>query len=114
MTNANLQALSSLSFLGRVLIMAGAGLLFLVSLALQIGMLGYSHFQPGNLWIVSTILERAWSMLIGQLYSLGAQWLVTFWPLPPISFGLAILLLIRSEGKRRAPSASSGGQNHGQ
>jgi len=94
--------------------MGAAGLLVLVGLVLQLGVLGYGHFQPGNIWIVSTILERAWSMLSAQLDALGVQWLVTFWPVLLISIGLAVLIVTRGESGQRVLSPSQGGQNHGQ
>jgi hypothetical protein len=114
MAKANLLGPSALSLFGRVLIMGGAGLLVLVGLVLQLGALGYGHFQPSNIWIVSTILERAWSMLSAQLDALGVQWLVTFWPVLLISIGLAVLIVTRGESGQRVLSPSQGGQNHGQ
>jgi len=113
-TNANRQELSAQSVSGRVFIVAGAGLLVLVGLVLQLGALGYGHLQPGNIWIASTIVERLWSMLIAQLDSPGVQELATFWPLLLISMGLALLLVTKREETQRAQSSSRGGQHHGQ
>jgi len=93
--------------------MGGAGLLVLVGLVLQLGALGYGHFQPGNIWIVSTIMERAWSMLTTQLDTLGVQWLARLWPMLLISIGLAIIAVVRGESRQPVLSPSQGGQNHG-
>jgi hypothetical protein len=114
MTNANRQASLALSVSGRIFIMAGAGLLILVGLVLQLGTLGYGHVQPGNIWIASMFAGSVWSMLITQLDSPGVQQLATFWPLLPIIMGLAILLVTRRETIQPVLSRSRGGQNHGQ
>ena len=94
--------------------MAGAGLLILVGLVLQLGTLGYGHVQPGNIWIASTFAGSVWSMLITQLDSPGVQALAAFWPLLLTSMGLAILLVTRRETIQPVLSRSRGGQNHGQ
>ena len=113
MTNANPQSPFALSGSGRIFIIGGAGLLILVGLVLQLGALGYGHAQPGNIWIASTIVHSAWTMLIAQLDSPGVQALATFWPLLLISMGLAILLVTKGEESQRVLSSSRGGQNHG-
>jgi hypothetical protein len=114
MSNTNPQSPFALSVSGRIFIMGGAGLLILVGLVLQLGALGYGHAQPGNIWIASTIVESAWTMLIAQLDAPEVQALATFWPLLLISMGLAILLVTKGEESQRALSSSRGGQNHGQ
>jgi len=113
MSNTNRQAPSALPILGRTLIMGGSGLLILVGLVLQLGALGYGHAQPGNIWIASTIVGSAWSMLITQLDSAAVQGLATFWPLLLVSMGLALLLVTRRAGTQPALSSFQGGQNHG-
>lgn len=113
MTNANRQLPSAQTVSGRIFIVAGAGLLILVGLVLQLGALGYGHVQPGNIWIASTIVERVWGMLIALLDSPGVQELSTFWPMLPISMGLALLLVTKREESRPSLSSSWGGQNHG-
>jgi hypothetical protein len=90
--------------------MGGAGLLILAGLVFQLGTLG--HVPPGNVWIVSTIVESIWSMLIPQLDAQEVQELTTFWPLLLISMGLAILFVTRREGDQRLLSPSRGGQSH--
>lgn len=113
MSNTNRRAPSALPILGRTLIMGGSGLLILVGLVLQLGALGYGHVQPGNIWIASTIVGSAWSMLITQLDSPTVQQLATFWPLLLISMGLALLLVTKREVSLLALPSSRGGQNHG-
>ena len=113
MSNTNRQAPSALPILGRTLILGGSGLLILVGLVLQLGALGYGHFQPGNIWIASTIVGSGWSMLVTQLDSPAVQHLATFWPLLLISMGLAALLVTKREERQPALSSSRGGQNHG-
>jgi len=112
MTNAIQQGPSALSILGRTFGMGGAGLLILAGLVFQLGALGY--VQSGNLWIVSTILESVWRMLIAQQVAPEMQGLMAFWPLALISMGLAILLVTRRENDQRVLSPSRGGQSHGE
>jgi len=114
MTNANRQVPYALSVPGRIFVMGGAGLLILVGLVLQLGALGCGHVRPGNIWIVSMIAEGVWSMLIARLDAPGMQELTTFWPLLPISIGLAILLVTRQKGSQQVLSHSRGGQKHGE
>src|SRR5208283_2363098 len=113
MSHTNPQAPTALSLLGRIFIMGGAGLLILVGLVLQLGTLGYGHVQPGNIWIASTVVESAWSMLITQFDSPAVQQLATFWPLLLISMGLALLLVTKWAETQPARSSFQGGQNHG-
>jgi hypothetical protein len=112
MTIANPQASSALPGSRRTLITGAAGLLILVGLVLQLGALSYSHLQPSNIWVVSTVLRSAWSMLILQLHAQGMQAVLTFWPLLLVSLGLAIMLLSRSEIRQPLLSPSRRGQNH--
>jgi len=114
MHNTNMQAPFALSLWGRILIMAGAGLLILVGLVLQLGALGYGHAQPDNIWIASTIVGSAWSMLVTQLDSAMLRELATFWPLVLISMGLALLLVTKRKEAQPAFSSFQEGQNHGQ
>ena len=113
MSNTNRQAASALPIPGRALIMGGSGLLILVGLVLQLGALGYGHAQPGNVWIASTIVGSAWSMLITQVDSPAVQQLATFWPLLLISMGLAVLLVTKRAETVPAGSSFRGGHNHG-
>jgi hypothetical protein len=53
-------------------------------------------------------------MLIARLDAPGMQELTTFWPLLPISIGLAILLVTRQKGSQQVLSHSRGGQKHGE
>ena len=114
MHNTNMQAPFALSLWGRILIMAGAGLLILVGLVLQLGALGYGHAQPDNIWIASTIVGGVWSMLVTQLDSPALRELATFWPLVLISMGLALLLVTKRKESQPALSSFQEGQNHGQ
>ena len=113
MRNTNRQTTSALPILGRTLIIGASGLLILVGLVLQLGALGYGHAQAGNIWIASTIVGSAWSMLITRLDSPALQGFATFWPLLLISMGLAALLVTKREESQPALSSSRGGQNHG-
>jgi len=94
--------------------MLGAGLLILAGIVFQLGALGYGHVQTGSIWIVSTVLESVWNMLIAQQVAPEVQSVMTLWPLVLISMGLAILLLTRRENDQRVLSHSRGGQNHGE
>ena len=114
MTIANRQASAALTTPRRILIIGGAGLLILAGLVLQLGMLSYGHIQSSHMWIASTVVESAWSMLILQMDAQGVHAVATFWPMLLISTGLAILLLARREAVQAVPSGSRGGQNHAQ
>lgn len=114
MTKATQQGRSAPTVSGKKFTTLGAGLLILVGLVFQLGALGYGHVQTGNIWIVSTILESVWRMLIAQKVATEVQGLMAFWPLALISMGLAILLVTRRENGQRVLSPSKGGQSHGE
>jgi hypothetical protein len=114
MTNADRRVPYTLLASGRIFTLGGAGLLILIGLVLQLGALGYGHVRPGNIWVVSTIAGSVWSMLIARLDAPGVQELATFWPLLPISIGLAILLVTRRDDSQGMRSHSRRGQSHGE
>lgn len=101
---------------GTAFILVGAGLLIIVGLVFQLGELGYGNLGPGNFWLVSVIGECVWHLLVARLNALDMHELTGFWPLLPVSFGLAILLVAR-QGNRagaRALPGSGVGENHGE
>jgi hypothetical protein len=91
-----------------------AGLLLSLGAALQFGELGNGPYQPMNRWLFSMIADAIWRMLT-LLDGVMLQYLLQYWPLLLISFGLAILPLTRNGYRRgRQLAAGSGnGEDHG-
>lgn len=74
--------------------MLGAGLLILLGTVLQLGVLGYDHLRPSNLWLFSVIGEGLWNMLALHLNAPALDQVLRFWPLVLVSAGLGILMLV--------------------
>ena len=91
MVNAGRRAFSStLSTKATVL---GAGLLILLGIVLQLGVLGYDHVRPSNLWFFSVFAEGVWNMLAVHVNGPALDQVLRFWPLMLVSAGLGILML---------------------
>jgi len=113
MANANRQITSKYSISAAAWGWVTAGLLLSLGAALQLGELGYGPYQPMNRWLFSMIADASWRMLT-LLDGAMLQYLLHYWPLLLISFGLAILPLAR-HGHRRGPQLAAGsgtGEDH--
>ena len=111
--NANRQVTSKHLISAAALGWITAGLLLLVGTALQLGELGYGPYQPMNRWLFSMIADALWRMLT-LLDGALLQYVLHYWPLLLISFGLAILPLTW-HGDRRGPQLADGsgtGEDH--
>ena len=89
--NADRRAFSS-SFSAKATWLA-AGLLILLGTVLQLGVLGYDHLRPSNLWPFSVIAESVWNLLAMHANGPGVDQVLRFWPLMLVSAGLGILML---------------------
>jgi hypothetical protein len=91
MANAERQRGFGDSFSAKTIVLA-AGLLILLGIVLQLGVLGYGHVNASNFWFFSVITESAWNLLL--LHGNGsAGQILRFWPLALVSVGLGILML---------------------
>jgi len=111
--NANRQVTSKHSISASALGWVTAGLLLSLGAALQVGELGYGPYQPMNRWLFSMIADASWRMLT-LLDGAMLQYILHYWPLLLISFGLAILALTR-HGDRGGPQSAAGsetGEDH--
>lgn len=91
MVNAGRRELGS-SFSTRATVL-GAGLLILLGTVLQLGVLGYDHVRPANLWFLSVFAEGVWNMLAAHVNGPALEQVLRFWPLMIVSAGLGILML---------------------
>jgi hypothetical protein len=91
MVNAGDRAFGS-SFLTKATLL-GAGLLILLGTVLQLGVLGYDHLRPSNLWFFSVFAEGVWNMLAMHVNGPALNQVLRFWPLMLVSAGLGILML---------------------
>lgn len=111
--NANRQVNSKHSISAAAWGWVTACLLLSLGAALQLGELGYGPYQPMNRWLFSMIADAFWRMLT-LLDGAMLQYILHYWPLLLISFGLAILPLTR-RGDRRSPKLAAGsgtGEDH--
>jgi len=113
MTNTSRQLPSAPSESKRALPIGGAWVLILVGLLLQIGALGYGHFNLGTMWAASVIGKSAWSMLNSLISSPTMQDVAIFWPLALVTIGLASLVVRRLQPNFDLGSHPQGGQEHG-
>jgi len=111
--NANRQVTSKHSISAAAWGWVIACLLLSLGAALQLGELGYGPYEPMNRWLFSMIADAIWRMLT-LLDGVMLQYLLHYWPLLLISFGLAILPLTRNGYRRgRQLAAGSGtGEDH--
>lgn len=91
MVNADRRAFGS-SFSTKATVL-GAGLLILLGTVLQLGVLGYGHVRPANLWFLSVFAEGIWNMLAAHVNGPALEEVLRFWPLTLVSAGLGILML---------------------
>lgn len=89
MANVDRRAFGS-SFSAKATVLA-AGLLILLGTVLQLGVLGYNHVRPSDLWIFSVIAGSIWRVL--AMYGPVLAQVARFWPLVLVSAGLGILML---------------------
>jgi hypothetical protein len=105
MTDAKPQFVSSRLALRATLLLPAAALIFLGSM-FQLGMLGYGHLNPRDLWPALLIVESAWNLLAVHFNAPQSGYLFQFWPLLLVGAGLAILFAIgpanRSAARRGA------------
>jgi hypothetical protein len=71
---------------------AGATLLILLGIVLQLGELGYSHLRLDNLWLFSMMVGDIWNILSMRLNLPSSGEVLRYWPLILVGLGLAILL----------------------
>lgn len=91
MVNADRRAFGS-SFSTKATVL-GAGLLILLGTVLQLGVFGYGHVRPANLWFLSVFAEGIWNMLAAHVNGPALEQVLRFWPLTLVSAGLGILML---------------------
>jgi hypothetical protein len=112
--NVNRQVTSKHSISAPSLRWLTAGILLSLGVALQLGELGYGPYQPGNRWVISLLANGAWHIL-KLMDGTMPKYILQYWPLLLISFGLGILPLAWRGNPGRAHSAASSGigDDHG-
>jgi hypothetical protein len=113
MTNANRQFPIEVGFNGTRITAAAAGVLILLGVVLQLGVLGYGHFDPRNYWLFSVFVSGIWNMLALRLNAPGVQDVLQFWPLILVGSGLAVLLVSTWNGRSRALAERNTGDRDG-
>ncbi len=91
MVNARRRATGN-SFSAKATVL-GAGLLILLGTVLQLGVLGYDHVRPSNLWFVSVFAQGVWNVFAMHVNAPALDQVLRFWPLVFVSAGLGILML---------------------
>jgi hypothetical protein len=90
-----------------------ASLLILLGIVLQLGQLGYGHFDARNYWLFSLFASGIWNMLALQLNAPSVGDVIQLWPLLLVGTGLAVLLVSRKNGLSREASVNLAGDRHG-
>ncbi len=105
MTDAKPQFVSGRPALRAALLLPAAALIFIGSV-FQLGMLGYGHINPRDLWPVVMIFQAAWNLLAAHFNAPELANVGQFWPLLLVGLGLAILLALKPanrSGAHRGP-----------
>jgi hypothetical protein len=92
MVNADRQRAFSDSISARTIVLA-AGLLILLGIVLQLGVLGYGHINASNLWSFSLITDGLWNLFAMHGGGSALGQIAQYWPLALVSVGLGILML---------------------
>lgn len=91
MVNVDRQCTLDNSISAKSIVLA-AGLLILLGIVLQLGVLGYGHISASSFWFFSVLTENLWNLI--SLHGNGsAVQVLRFWPLVLVSVGLGILVL---------------------
>jgi hypothetical protein len=90
-----------------------AGLLILLGVAFELGMLGFGPYNSSDVWLFSVIGKNAWIALT-NLALPELREIVRIWPLLLVSLGSAILLIARRWSHFNSTAAASSGrdENH--
>lgn len=101
MTDAKPQFVSGRLTLRAALLLPAAALIFLGSV-FQLGMLGYGHLNPRDLWPAIMIFESAWNLLAIHFNAPEFGDLFQCWPLLLVGSGLAILMALKPPNRSGA------------
>jgi len=109
MTDAKPQFVSGRLTLRATLLLPAAALIFLGSM-FQLGMLGYGHLNPRDLWPVVMVVESAWNMLAAHFNAPQFGDLFQYWPLLLVGSGLAILVALKPASRPAARRGARRGE----
>jgi hypothetical protein len=84
--------------------LAGAVLVILLGVALQLDIFGYGHFNSDSFWFISMIAGAVWDIVATRMDMPTMNLLIRWWPLILVSAGLAMLLSFRPASLARATS----------
>jgi hypothetical protein len=87
-----------------------AGLLILLGVAFELGMLGFGPYNSSDVWLFSVIGKNAWIALT-NLALPELREIVRIWPMVLVSLGSAILLIARRWSHFNSSTAASSGRN---
>lgn len=114
MTKAERQSSFETPVSGAAILMAGAGLLILLGIVFQLGVLGYGHINISNLWLFSMLASNLWDVVAAHMNEPALHEMVRFWPLLLVCSGLAMLLALTQGNRRLREPASRKGNTDGQ
>jgi hypothetical protein len=109
MTDTKPQFVSNRPVLRAALLLPAAALIFIGSV-FQLGVLGYGHMNPRDLWPAVMVVQAAWNLLAVHLNAPQFGDLSQFWPLLLVALGLAIALVLKPSNR----SAARRGQREGE
>jgi hypothetical protein len=101
MTDAKPQFVSGRPFLRAALLLPAAALI-LIGSVFQLGVLGYGHLNPRDLWPAVMIVQAAWNLLAVHLNAPQLGDFSQFWPLLLIACGLGIVLALKPTNRSAA------------
>jgi hypothetical protein len=114
MTKAERQSSFEAPVSGAAILMAGAGLLILLGIVIQLALLGYGHINANNFWLFSVLASNVWGVVSAHMNVPALQDMLRFWPLLLVCSGFAMLLALKPGNRRIAGSASRRGNTDGQ
>ena len=115
MTNSAKQELSGKATAGGAgVLLAGAGLMILLGVVLQLAELGYGQFIPGESWLVSALASELWSVVAIHLNIPSLHTIFVYWPLLLVGLGCSTLLAMRAGSLDRSTLSARTGSNYGQ
>ncbi len=109
MTDAKPQLVSGRPAFRAALLLPAAALIFIGSV-FQLGVLGYGHLNPRDLWPAVMIVQAAWNLLAAHLNAPPLGDFFQFWPLLLVALGLAIVLALKPSNRSAARRGNREGE----
>lgn len=114
MTNSASKSNGSRVATGAGVVMAGAGLMILLGVVLQLAELGYGQLVPDSSWLISVLANELWSVVAVHMNVPSLHVILVYWPLLLVGLGCSTLLAMRTGNRGLATSAARSGRNYGE